>query len=98
MVDTITNDNGNARARRAVDDKESDTFHVEDGKGLTMSADEEFVASFPEKQKKKLLRKMDLHIIPCLISLYCMSLADLTSFGVSRVMGAKPRRSDVVHR
>lgn len=71
MTDAVSTDRG-ARARRPGDDKETDMVHVEDGKPSTMTAEEEFVSSFSEKQKKKLLRKMDFHTIPILISLYCV--------------------------
>ena len=52
------------------DDKNVSHSEQEEGMADTMTAEERFVDSFPEKQKKKLLRKMDLHIIPCLILLY----------------------------
>ncbi|SPO06440.1 related to putative tartrate transporter [Cephalotrichum gorgonifer] len=86
MADTISSDS-DARARRQVDDKEVNTLHVEDGKVSTMTAEERFVSSFPEKRKKKLLRKMDLHILPCLISLYLMSYIDRANIGNAKIEG-----------
>ncbi|KAJ3544678.1 hypothetical protein NM208_g2923 [Fusarium decemcellulare] len=52
------------------------------------SDEERFVSDFSEaKKKKKVLRKMGLHIIPCLISLYVMSYIDRANIGNAKIEG-----------
>ena len=51
-------------------DKELAAMHVEGAEIAAMTEEERFVATFPSKKKKRLLTKIDLHIIPVLISLY----------------------------
>lgn len=70
MPDSIAS--GRFRDQDVPKDKDMATLHVEgDDNGIMMSSDEDFVSTYPDKDKRRLLRKMDLHIIPCLISLYC---------------------------
>ncbi|OAA60590.1 Major facilitator superfamily domain, general substrate transporter [Niveomyces insectorum RCEF 264] len=62
-------------------------MHVEEQEGHEMTAEEAFVASFPDKKKKKLLLKMDLHIVPILMSLYIMSFIDRANIGNANIVG-----------
>ena len=71
MPDSISS--GRLRTQDLSDGKGITMLHVEgDDRNPTMSSDEQFVESFSDKERQKLLRKLDWHIIPCLISLYCM--------------------------
>ncbi|CAI4213988.1 unnamed protein product [Parascedosporium putredinis] len=78
-----------AAATASIEDDKKNVSHSEQEEGMadTMTAEERFVDSFPEKQKKKLLRKMDLHIIPCLILLYLMSYIDRANIGNAKIEG-----------
>lgn len=63
--------------RASINDKELYAVHaevktnMEGRKGDAAAlADRQFVEAYPDKDRRMLLRKMDLHIIPILISLY----------------------------
>lgn len=64
-------DESSDRASAMEVKKQGDSLHVESQKGLRMTEDEAFVENYPEKDRKKLILKMDLHILPTLVLLYC---------------------------
>lgn len=45
------------------------------------------IAAFSPEQQKKIVRKVDLRIIPTLGFMYCVSLMDRTNLGVAMVAG-----------
>lgn len=76
MTDMLNNRGASRGAsledQKTADEKIFEQQHFEDEQDAEARADRDLVEGFPDKEKRKLLRKMDLHIIPILISLYCM--------------------------
>lgn len=64
---------GNGENDLVADEKVLAQQHVEAQDRDELREMRDLVEGFPDKEKRKLLWKMDLHIIPCLISLYCES-------------------------
>jgi hypothetical protein len=82
---------------RLADEKTLAQHHVDERDGLSeLTEMRDLVEGFPDKDKRRLLLKMDLHIIPILISLYCMSC--MMPSGLSESMELTLYYSDVIHR
>lgn len=61
-------------SKKEADEKVFDEEHIEgEERDAELQGFRDLVEGFPDKEKRKLLLKMDLHIIPILISLYRMS-------------------------
>ncbi|KAI0414708.1 major facilitator superfamily domain-containing protein [Xylaria grammica] len=80
------NDAGNAAVRTTVE-KSHEVLHIENEKGVSMTEEEAFIHSYPEKDRKRLLLKMDLHILPTLILLYLLSFIDRANIGNAKIEG-----------
>ncbi|CAG9998306.1 unnamed protein product [Clonostachys byssicola] len=87
MAENISQRIKASAVRGSIDGKDLATMHVEGEESISVTAEERLVSSFPESKKKKLLRKLDLHIIPCLISLYLMSYIDRANIGNANIEG-----------
>ena len=67
IISSTTPPDQDTRAKKNIE-----MVHIEGNTDdFSLPIEDRFVELFPDKAKKKLLRKMDLHIIPCLIALYC---------------------------
>ncbi|KAG0633986.1 major facilitator superfamily domain-containing protein [Tuber brumale] len=65
---------------------EKDAKHI-DGAVTPDSLESSDVACFDEKRTKKLLRKLDWHLVPFLALLYLLSFLDRTNIGNARLAG-----------
>ncbi|KAJ6020758.1 hypothetical protein N7540_006262 [Penicillium herquei] len=73
---------------------EAMAIHLENGQDLestkedlSVTADQLFVESYPEKSKKKLLAKLDMRIVPIFMCLYVMSFIDRANIGNAQAEG-----------
>jgi hypothetical protein len=62
-----------AELKGALDTKDWDLNHVENSSNIA--------ALIPADEEKRLVRKMDFHIIPILVALYVMSFLDRVNIG-----------------
>ncbi|KAI1308584.1 major facilitator superfamily domain-containing protein [Xylaria venustula] len=68
-------------------EKHDNVLHTENEKGVSMTPEEAFFESYSEKDRKTLLLKMDLHILPILIALYLLSFIDRANIGNAKIEG-----------
>jgi hypothetical protein len=71
MANTIAED---AELKGALDSKDWASDHVENSSNIA--------ALIPADEEKRLVRKMDLHIMPILVALYVMLFLDRVNIGV----------------
>jgi hypothetical protein len=69
-TNTIAED---AELKGALDSKDWASDHVENSSNIA--------ALIPADEEKRLVRKMDLHIMPILVALYVMSFLDRVNIG-----------------
>ncbi|KAI0964732.1 major facilitator superfamily domain-containing protein [Xylaria arbuscula] len=74
-------------ASYSENEKHDNFLHIENEKGVSMTPEEAFFESFSEKDRKILLLKMDLHILPILIALYLLSFIDRANIGNAKIEG-----------
>lgn len=66
---------------------------VEKPAGLTDSLrpeDEEFLIQFPEDARKRLIRKVDIRLVPMLLFLYLITYIDKVNIGNAKIEGLLP--------
>ncbi|KAK7023646.1 hypothetical protein VNI00_016608 [Paramarasmius palmivorus] len=69
--------------KRREDQKE---YVIEDDGGLD-TQEAEFLANFPEEQRKSVLRRLDMRLMPMLTVLYLVSYIDRTNIGNTKIEG-----------
>lgn len=62
-------------------------IHNEFSRGGMSQEDIAFVANFPDERKKKILRKVDLRLVPMLVLLYLIAYLDKTNIGNAKIEG-----------
>ncbi|KAI9932700.1 hypothetical protein MW887_008949 [Aspergillus wentii] len=74
-----------------ISDKEITLMHLENQPCRGISADDaEFLANFSEDSKKKVLRKVDLRLVPMFVLLYLVAYIDKTNIGNAKIEGLLP--------
>ncbi|KAH8426022.1 putative MFS transporter [Aspergillus melleus] len=74
-----------------MSDKEAAVMHLENQPGVGISAeDAEFLSNFPEEAKKKVIRKVDMRLVPMFILLYLVAYIDKTNIGNAKIEGLLP--------
>ncbi|KAL4931029.1 major facilitator superfamily domain-containing protein [Aspergillus undulatus] len=70
-------------------DEKPDSWHLETEteKQTQLSREQQIIADFPEQKSKKLLRKVDLRLLPPLIALYLLSYIDRANIGNANIEG-----------
>ncbi|CAM1506073.1 Fc.00g057140.m01.CDS01 [Cosmosporella sp. VM-42] len=63
------------------------TVHKEYRGGGLAQDDLDFLDMFPKDRKKKVLRKVDLRLVPMLVLLYLMAYLDKTNIGNAKIEG-----------
>ncbi|ERS97557.1 hypothetical protein HMPREF1624_05728 [Sporothrix schenckii ATCC 58251] len=68
--------------------KDTDVMHEEHPRPGGLSADDvAFLANFTEDQRKRVLRKVDVRLIPMLLILYLIAYLDKTNIGNAKIEG-----------
>ncbi|KAF7555164.1 hypothetical protein G7Z17_g2366 [Cylindrodendrum hubeiense] len=71
----------------AVVHEKSGVTHSEHRRGGLSPEDWEFLNTFPEDHKKKILRKVDWRLVPMLVLLYLIAYLDKTNIGNAKIEG-----------
>ncbi|KAJ5049905.1 hypothetical protein NUH16_008428 [Penicillium rubens] len=72
-------------------DKDAAVVHLEHQSGQGISADDaEFLSNFLDEAKKKVLRKVDVRLVPMLALLYLVAYIDKTNIGNAKIEGLLP--------
>ncbi|KXH60980.1 hypothetical protein CSAL01_10198 [Colletotrichum salicis] len=68
---------------RVIDEKTHDSTHVEDVKGQNVGQ----ICGLTEAEQKKIIRRIDIRLLPILGIMYSISLIDRTNLGLALVAG-----------
>ncbi|KAJ8192960.1 hypothetical protein LV157_003275 [Aspergillus fumigatus] len=72
-------------------DKDAAVMHLEDQTSQGITADDaEFLENFTDEAKKKVLRKVDMRLVPMFVLLYLVAYIDKTNIGNAKIEGLLP--------
>ncbi|KAJ5321854.1 MFS general substrate transporter [Penicillium brevicompactum] len=72
-------------------DKDAAVMHLEDQPGHGLSSDDaEFLSNFTEEAKRKVIKKVDMRLVPMFVLLYLVAYIDKTNIGNAKIEGLLP--------
>ncbi|CAG8405376.1 unnamed protein product [Penicillium salamii] len=72
-------------------EKDAAVLHLENQPGNGISAeDAEFLANFSDEAKKKVIKKVDMRLVPMFVLLYLVAYIDKTNIGNAKIEGLLP--------